>query len=100
VAEAGVTVSPAGVEDGVRVTVPVKPPEGVTETEKVPLPPVVKLMLLGLAANEKSGVGGAPQPGNLKEPMRVFQLNEPLTRRYSLVYQKVQSSTGSSSIAL
>ena len=40
------------------------------------------------------------QPGNLNVPMRVFQLNEPVLRRYSVVYQKVQSSTGSTVIAL
>src|SRR5438132_1707374 len=40
------------------------------------------------------------QPGNLKEPMRVLQLNLPSALRYSCVYQKVQSSTGSTVIAL
>jgi hypothetical protein len=43
---------------------------------------------------------GRPQDVNLKDPMRVFQLNEPLVVRYSLVYQKVQSSTGSMLILL
>jgi hypothetical protein len=47
------------------------------------------------------GVGvGAPQLGNLNEPMRVFQLNDPLAGRYSVVYQKVQSSLGSTDIML
>jgi len=40
------------------------------------------------------------QDVNLKDPMRVFQLNEPLVVRYSFVYQKVQSSTGSTLILL
>jgi len=40
------------------------------------------------------------QPGYLKEPMRVDQLNDPLALMYSLVYQKVQSSTGSTVMAL
>ncbi len=41
------------------------------------------------------GVGPELQEGNLKEAMRVLQLNVPLVFRYSFVYQKVQSSTGS-----
>ena len=40
------------------------------------------------------------QPGNLNDAMRVLQLNAPLVFRYSLVYQNVQSSTGSTVIAL
>ena len=40
------------------------------------------------------------QPGNLNDAIRVLQLNEPLAFKYSLVYQKVQSSTGSTVIAL
>lgn len=37
---------------------------------------------------------------NLKFAIRVLQLNVPLAFRYSLVYQKVQSSTGSTVMAL
>jgi len=40
------------------------------------------------------------QPGNLKLAICVLQLNVPLAFRYSLVYQNVQSSTGSTVIAL
>jgi len=40
------------------------------------------------------------QPVNLKLAMRVDQLKLPLAGRYSLVYQKVQSSPGSTVIAL
>jgi len=40
------------------------------------------------------------QPGNLNDPIRVLQLKEPLALRYSLVNQNVQSSTGSTVIAL
>jgi hypothetical protein len=47
----------------------------------------------GEAEMEKSGPAG--QPDNLKEPMNVLQLNEPLDGRYSLEYQNVQSSLGS-----
>ena len=49
----------------------------------------------GFAAIEKSLAAGAPQPGNLKEAIRVFQLNVPLAGMYSFAYQNVQSSTGS-----
>ena len=35
------------------------------------------------------------QPLILNDAMRVLQLNEPSAFRYSVVYQKVQSSTGS-----
>jgi hypothetical protein len=41
-----------------------------------------------------------PQVGNLKLAMRVFQLKLPVVTMYSWVYQKVQSSTGSTVIAL
>ena len=38
------------------------------------------------------------QPGSLKLLIQVFQLNEPVVLMYSLVAQKVQSSTGSTEI--
>src|SRR5664279_3913310 len=41
-----------------------------------------------------------PQLLNLKFAIRVFQLNWPVVFMYSCVYQKVQSSTGSTVIAL
>lgn len=55
-----------------------------------------------------AGVGGTCpgrlrrhwQPGYLNDAMRVDQLNEPFVLMYSFVYQKVQSSTGSTVIAL
>ena len=40
------------------------------------------------------------QPVNLKETMRVFQLKEPLDGMYSVVYQNVQPSTGSTLMLL
>jgi hypothetical protein len=40
------------------------------------------------------------QPGKLKVAMRVFQLKVPSTLMYSFVYQNVQSSVGSTCIAL
>ena len=45
------------------------------------------------------GVGPAEHEGNLNEPMRVTQF-PPCTGKYMFVYQKVQSSTGSTVIAL
>ena len=44
--------------------------------------------------------GELVQLGNLNDAMRVLQLNVPLLFRYSDVYQKVQSSTGSTVMAL
>ncbi len=41
-----------------------------------------------------------PQFGNLKFAMRVFQLKAPVLLMYSWVYQNVQSSTGSTVMAL
>jgi hypothetical protein len=54
------------------------------------------------------GVGGIgvgvgvepPQLLNLNEPMRVFQLKAPFEGMYSVVYQNVQSSAGSTVMAL
>ena len=60
----------------------------------------LRLRLEGLALIEKSLVVVEPQPGNLKEAIRVLQLKAPVLLRYSLVYQKVQSSTGSIVMAL
>ena len=47
----------------------------------------------GVAASVKSGV--APQVENLKLAISVLQLKLPLFFKYSVVYQSVQSSTGS-----
>ncbi len=47
------------------------------------------------------GAGALPkQLGNENEAIRVLQLKVPLDFRYSFVYQNVQSSTGSTVIAL
>ena len=46
------------------------------------------------------GVGPATQFGNLKLPIWVLQLKLPVVAMYSWVYQKVQSSTGSTVNAL
>src|SRR5438874_11024161 len=46
------------------------------------------------------GGGRLEQLANLNVPTRVCQLNVPLAVRYSVVYQKVQSSVGSIAIEL
>src|SRR5262249_15876316 len=91
-------VTPDGNPDADSVMLPVKPPTGFTVMVLVPLFPWVIVKLAGEAESEKSGV--APQFGNLKLAMRVFQLKDPVVFMYSVVYQKVQSSTGSTVMAL
>lgn len=95
-----VAVTPAGRPEADKLTEPVKPFSGLTVMVLVPLFPWTTLRLLGDAESEKSGVAGPPQPANLKFAMRVFQLKEPVVFMYSVVYQNVQSSTGSMVMAL
>lgn len=52
-------VTPAGKPEAERVTLPVKPPEGVTVIVLDPLLPCVMLRLLGEAESEKFGVAVA-----------------------------------------
>src|SRR5207249_1577763 len=54
---------------------------------------------VGVGVGVPPGVGPAEHVGNLNEPMRVTQF-KPLTGKYMFVYQKVQSSTGSTLSAL
>jgi hypothetical protein len=72
----------------------------VVEMVLVPLPPWATVMLLGLALIEKSLVAVPPQLGNLNDAIRVRQLNDPLAGMYSVVYQNVQSSAGSTVMEL
>ena len=95
-----VQVTPAGAPVQDRSTAELKPLRLVTVTVLVPLAPCKMLSEAGEATTAKSGVGGAPQPGNLNVPMRVLQLKLPVVFRYWFVYQNVQSSTGSIVIAL
>jgi hypothetical protein len=71
-----------------------------TEVEMVDVPPAFapSESEVGEAWMEKSLLAVEPQPGNLKAPIRVCQLNAPFAERYSVVYQKVQSSVGSTAI--
>jgi hypothetical protein len=97
------TVVPAGCPVAVRPTFSADPAVTLVEIVDAPLWPWSTVRLLGLAEIEKSFAGGGggggggsvEQPGNLNEPIRVRQLKLPLTDRYSVVYQNVQSSLGS-----
>src|SRR5436190_3924837 len=46
------------------------------------------------------GLGFPVQLGNLNDPIRVRHVRSPVTCMYSVVYQNVQSSTGSTVISL
>ena len=92
---------PSGAAPSLNVTVPVGvpvPEAGFTEAVNVTAWP--KAEGLSEEINDVAEEGLLLQDVNLKEPMRVFQLKEPLVVRYSFVYQKVQSSTGSTLISL
>jgi len=92
-------VAPEGTPVTERLTVPAEPV--VTAVLIVDEPAVLAASerLVGAALIEKSLAGGA-HPGKVNEAIFVLQLNEPLLFRYSLVYQKVQSLTGSTDMAL
>src|SRR5438045_1448554 len=87
--------APVGKPLTVKLTSPLNPFEGVTVTVEATGCPGAIDCEAGVAASEKSGRDGLPHEGNLNEAIRVLQLNVPSVFRYSLVYQKVQSSTGS-----
>ena len=93
-------VTPLGKPVALSVVAELNPFRLVMVMVLVPLEPCVMVRELGEAAIEKSGVAVVPQPGNLKLEMRVFQLNVPVVFMYSWVYQNVQSSTGSTCMAL
>ena len=78
------------------VTLLLPPLLSVTACEELVVPTVwlPNVRLVGFAVTDD------PQLGNLKFAMRVFQLKVPLVFMYSCVYQNVQSSTGSTVIAL
>src|SRR5215210_2931260 len=88
------TVVPAGWPLALRLTDCVPPVVTAVAIEPVALPACPIVRLVGFAESEKSD-GPLVQDGNLNEPTRVCQLKLPLPARYSPVYQKVQSSAGS-----
>jgi hypothetical protein len=92
-------VTPLGRPVALSVVAPLKLLRLVRVTVVLPLPPWTTATDEGETAMVKSGVA-APQLGNLKDAMRVLQLKLPVVLRSSLVYQKVQSSTGSMLIVL
>src|SRR5258708_15010574 len=93
-------VTPLGKPDALSVVAELKPLRLVMLMVLVPLEPWLMVSELGEAAIEKSGVAVLPQDGNLKLAMRVFQLKLPVVFMYSSVNQKVQSSIGSTCMAL
>jgi hypothetical protein len=93
-------VTPLGKPEALSVVAELKPFRLVMVMVLVPFEPWVIVSELGAAPMEKSGVDVVPQPGNLKFAMRVFQLKLPVVFMYSSVNQKVQSSTGSTCMAL
>ena len=89
-------LAPAGTPLTERLIVSATPVTTAVEMVLVPVAFWASVIELGDAEIEKSFAACAgPQPGNLKDPMRVFQLKVPFAGRYSVVNQKVQSSTGS-----
>ena len=82
--------------DTERPTALLKPFKDVTVIVELPIVPRVMFSDVGLADTEKSGAGGPPHELNLKDAMRVVQLNELLlVLKYWFAYQNVQSSLGS-----
>ena len=94
-----VTVTPLGWPEADNVIALLKPFKAVVLIVEVPLFPCCTVTDDGDALIEKSGVV-LPQFGNLKFTMRVLQSKEPVVTMYSCVYQNVQSSTGSTCMAL
>ena len=91
-------VTPVGTPDAEKLTTPLNPFNGFTVIVLVSLSLGVVVTFAGDAESEKSAP--VPQLGNLKVAIRVFQLKIPVVFMYSLVYQKVQSSLGSTCMAL
>ena len=99
--EAGLklAVVPVGRPDALKDTAELNPPETVVLMVLVPEVPCVTLTEVGDALMAKVGVL-VPHVGNLKDPMRVLQLKLPVAFKYSVVYQNVQSSAGSTVMLL
>jgi len=93
-------VMPDGSAELLKVTLPLKPSRSLTVIVLVPVAPCFTVSEFGFALRAKSGV---PQPGKLKLPIAVLQLNplfSPVVFMYDSVNQKVQSSVGSIVIEL
>ena len=85
-------------EMGVTGKVGTEPPD--SDGRRRPVGPRSVRLAEAVRPARPDGASGYWQVGNLNDAMRVFQLNAPVLFRYSVVYQKVQSSTGSTVIAL
>src|SRR6267143_1952816 len=70
-------VAPDPVPLTVRLMVSAVPLTSAVEMVLVPVALGARVSEVGLAEMEKSFGGAAPQPGNLNEPIRVFQLKAP-----------------------
>ena len=88
-------VAPAGTPLTLRVTDSAAPLTTAVLIVTFPPAPWPNDRLLGVAVMEKSLPTAVPHAGNVKDAMRVLQLNVPFAGMYSVANQKVQSSTGS-----
>ena len=91
-------VTPLGIPVAASVTLPLKPFDGTTVIVLVPLLPCATVRVLGFAVRVKLGL--PEQALKTNDPILVAQLKVPLTFSYWSTYQKVQSSLGSTCIAV
>ena len=91
-------VTPLGRPEALKVTLPLKPLAGTTVMVLVPLLPWLTVTALGTAVRAKLGL--PEQPVKANDEMLVCQLKTPLTFSYWSTYQKVQSSLGSTCMAV
>lgn len=97
VTEGGLKLAPAPAGSPLvtfKLTVPLNPFTAPIVAVYVVLLPCVTLWEDGVAATVKLGVV-EPQEGKLNDTSWVAQLKLPVLGKYSLLYQNVQSSTGS-----
>src|SRR5260221_6064529 len=99
VTEAGANeaVTPLGRPEAESATAELNPLRLVTVIVLVPLLPWTTLRLVGEAETEKSGVGAAPPPPNLKDALPADPLKPPEALSHSSADQKKQSSGGGKS---
>src|SRR3954468_13068669 len=90
--------APAGTPVTLRLTDSAEPLRTAVLIVTGALPPWANDTLVGFALIEKLLPTAPPHPGNLKEPIRVLQLNVPFAGMYSVANQNVQSSAGSTDI--
>jgi hypothetical protein len=91
-------VTPLGIPVADNITLPLKPFDGTTVMVLVPLLPWLTVRVLGTAVRVK--FGPPEQLVNANDPMFVLQLKLPVVFSYWSTYQKVQSSLGSTCMAV